>query len=267
MLEIIGYGGALLVGVSLGLMGGGGSILTVPILAYCFGFDTVTATAYSLFIVGLTSLMGSSSYLVQREVHLTTALAFGLPSVVSVYLTRYYLVPAIPAKIAQIGGFVVEKNTFLLLLFAVLMLLAAFFMIRKKEQHTEGISVMDTGFGYPFLAMEGLGLGFLTGLLGAGGGFLIIPALVLLAQLPMKQAVGTSLLIIACNSLVGFWGSSQVQNNFDWDFLLTFSGISVVGIIIGSLFSKRISNEQLKPTFGYFVLTMGVYIIIKEVFF
>jgi uncharacterized protein len=126
---------------------------------------------------------------------------------------------------------------------------------------------MDTGFGYPFLAMEGLGLGFLTGLLGAGGGFLIIPALVLLAQLPMKQAVGTSLLIIACNSLVGFWGSSQVQNNFDWDFLLTFSGISVVGIIIGSLFSKRISNEQLKPTFGYFVLTMGLYIILKEVFF
>lgn len=267
MLEIIGYIGALLVGLSLGLMGGGGSILTVPILAYCFGLDSVMATTYSLFIVGITSLIGSFTYLVQRQVHLTTTLAFGLPSVMSVYLTRYYLVPAIPQRIAQIGNIILQKDVVLLVFFAVLMLLAAFFMIRKKENQPEGISVLDTSFGYPFLAMEGLGLGFLTGLLGAGGGFLIIPALVLLAQLPMKQAIGTSLLIIACNSLMGFWGSVQQQVAVDWRFLGVFSGISVIGIMIGSLLSKKVTNDRLKPIFGYFVLVMGIYIIVKEVFF
>jgi uncharacterized membrane protein YfcA len=261
-MEILGYTGAALMGLSLGLIGGGGSILTVPILVYLFSIDTVLATAYSLFIVGFTSLIGSFSHIKMGNIHWRTALVFGIPSIISVFLTRAYLVPAIPNKLFSIGSFEITKSIALLLLFAIIMLLASYSMIKKPKKNKPDFT--EIAYNYPLILVEGLVVGVITGLVGAGGGFLIIPALVLLAHLPMKQAVGTSLIIIAAKSLIGFTGDLHGNESINWSFLMLFSVIAVVGILAGSMMSKNISNEKLKPAFGWFVLVMGIYIIIKE---
>jgi len=263
MTEFLGYFGAVLMGLSLGLIGGGGSILTVPILVYLFSIDAVLATAYSLFIVGFTSLIGSFSHMKLGNVHWKTAIVFGIPSILSVFLTRLYLVPAIPNPIVQFGNMEISKSMGLLLLFAVIMLLASYSMIKKPKKKTDE-SEGEVAFNYPLILVEGAVVGVLTGLVGAGGGFLIIPALVLLAKLPMKKAVGTSLIIIAAKSLIGFMGDMKGDEIIDWNFLGLFSGLAVAGIIAGSLLSKRIPGEKLKPAFGWFVLVMGAYIIVKE---
>lgn len=261
-LELLGYLGAILMGLSLGLIGGGGSILTVPILVYLFSVDAILATAYSLFVVGLTSLIGSFSHMRLGNIHWRTAIVFGIPSIISVYLTRAYLVPTIPDPVFHLGDTAVSKAHAILLLFAVIMLSASYSMIRKRV-------VMESKeasprYNYPLILLEGIVVGAVTGLVGAGGGFLIIPALVLLAKLPMKQAVGTSLIIIAAKSLIGFTGDLKGSQVIDWRFLLIFSLIAIVGIIAGSMLSRNISNEKLKPAFGWFVLVMGIYIIAKE---
>ncbi|MGR6088143.1 MAG: sulfite exporter TauE/SafE family protein [Arcticibacter sp.] len=260
-MEIIGYLGAILMGVSLGLIGGGGSILTVPILVYLFQIDAELATAYSLFIVGLTSLVGSFSHMRMGNIDFRTALVFGIPSIISVYMTRKFVMPAIPPHLFNIGEFEVTKAVGLLLLFATIMLLASYSMIRPQKHRTSDLKI---GYNYPLILIEGVVVGLVTGLVGAGGGFLIIPALVLLAGLEMKKAVGTSLIIIATKSLIGFTGDMQGSMVIDWGLLFNFSAIAVGGIILGSILSKRISNEKLKPAFGWFVLVMGIYIIIKE---
>lgn len=260
-MEIIGYIGAILIGLSLGLIGGGGSILTLPILVYLFKLDPVLSTAYSLFIVGLTSLVGSISHMRMGNIDFRTAVVFGLPSILSVYLTRLYLVPAIPDHLFTLWGFEITKPLGLLLLFAIIMLMASYSMIRKTKSD---LSRSKKGYKYHLIFLEGIVVGILTGLVGAGGGFMIIPALVLFAGLEMKKAVGTSLIIIATKALIGFTGDLQGSMEIDWSFLLIFSAIAVLGIILGSLLSKRISNEKLKPAFGWFVLVMGIYIIIRE---
>jgi len=264
-MEIIGFAAAIIMGLSLGLIGGGGSILTLPILVYLFGVDPVLSTAYSLFVVGLTSLIGSFSHFKQGNVHLKTAIIFGIPSIISVYAVRKFVVPIIPDPFFSIGDFVVGKALFVMVLFAVLMLLASFSMIRKPKdkEPTKG----DVKYNYPLIFTEGLLVGGITGLVGAGGGFLIIPALVLLAGLPMKQAVGTSLLIIALKSLLGFTGDLGSGLAIDYNFMLLFSGFAIVGIVLGSYLTKFIPNEKLKPAFGWFVLIMGIYILGKELLF
>ena len=263
-LEIIGYIGAVIMGLSLGMIGGGGSILTVPILVYLFSIDAVLATAYSLFIVGLTSLIGSFSHMRMGNIHWKTAMVFGIPSIISVFATRAWVVPNIPDVLFSVGSLVITKPIGLLLLFALIMLAASWSMIHKPKSKSIPAPLLNPGFNYPLILLEGIVVGFVTGLVGAGGGFLIIPALVLLAKLPMKQAVGTSLIIIAAKSLIGFTGDLKGNETMNWNFLLIFSTIAVVGIITGSLFSKNISNEKLKPLFGWFILIMGIYIIIKE---
>jgi uncharacterized membrane protein YfcA len=250
-------------GLSLGLIGGGGSILTVPILVYLFSVDAVLATAYSLFIVGLTALIGSFSHMRLGNIHWLTALVFGIPSIAAVFLTRAYLVPALPDPLFQLGGTAVSKSLGMLIFFALLMVAAAYSMIRKQKKAADTASG-EVKFNYPLILGEGAVVGTITGLVGAGGGFLIIPALVLLAKLPMKQAVGTSLIIIAAKSLIGFTGDLKGNEVIDWNFLLLFSAIAIVGIIVGSILSKRIPNEKLKPAFGWFVLVMGLYIITRE---
>lgn len=276
-MEILGYIGAILMGLSLGLIGGGGSILTVPILVYLFQVDAVLATAYSLFIVGLTSLVGSFSHIKLGNIHWRTAIVFGIPSIISVFLTRSYLVPRIPDPILTFGqdpsggaSMVITKSVGLLLLFAVIMVMAAYSMIKPtKKPAADGLQANENNepqFNYPLILAEGAIVGVVTGLVGAGGGFLIIPALVLLAKLPMKKAVGTSLMIIAAKSLIGFVGDMRGDEVIDWSFLGIFSSIAVVGILLGSWLSKRIPGEKLKPAFGWFVLVMGTYIIIKELF-
>ncbi|MBL7964464.1 MAG: sulfite exporter TauE/SafE family protein [Flavobacteriales bacterium] len=265
-MEILGYIGAVLMGMSLGLIGGGGSILTVPILVYLFQVDAVLATAYSLFIVGLTSLIGSGSHMRLGNIHWRTAIVFGIPSIIAVYATRAWLVPALPDPLFAVGGTAISKALGMLIFFALLMVAAAYSMIRKPRytRPSTQVNLQPPTFNYPLILAEGLVVGTITGLVGAGGGFLIIPALVLLARLPMKQAVGTSLIIIAAKSLLGFLGDLKGDEPIDWAFLGIFSAIAICGILIGSMLSKHIPNEKLKPAFGWFVLVMGVYIIGRE---
>ena len=262
-MDILGYVGAVLMGVSLGFFGGGGSILTVPILVYLFNIDPVLATAYSLFIVGVTSLVGSFSHMKMGNIDFRTALVFGIPAIISVYLTRRMLLPAIPENLFTIGELEVNKSLGLLLLFAIIMLLASWSMIRPSRNSNNEL-VENSGYNYPLILTEGVVVGVVTGLVGAGGGFLIIPALVLLGGLEMKKAVGTSLFMIALKSLIGFTGDLSGKLIIDWHFLIMFSVIAIIGILAGSVLSKRVSNEKLKPAFGWFVLAMGTYILLKE---
>lgn len=263
-MEIAGYIASILIGISLGLIGGGGSILTVPVLVYLFGVEPVLATAYSLFIVGTTSLVGAVPKYRQGVVSIKTALIFGAPAIAAVYATRKFIVPAIPDEVFSIGSFTVTKSILLMLLFAVLMVFASYSMIKgKKEEGND-----ETGeqkFNYPLILLEGAVVGVLTGLVGAGGGFLIIPALVLLSKLPMKQAVGTSLLIIAAKSLIGFLGDLGHQV-IDWQLLGVVTALAIGGIFLGNWLSHKIHGDQLKKGFGWFVLVMGIYIIVKELF-
>jgi uncharacterized membrane protein YfcA len=261
--QILGYIGALIVGIVLGLIGGGGSILTVPILVYLIGLNPVTATAYSLFVVGGTSLFGAIQNFRNKMVDVRTAIVFAIPAFIAVYLTRRYLVPAIPDLLFTIFDFEVTKSIFIMMFFAIVMLLASISMIRTRKKTTS--EEQEITYNIPLIIIEGLIVGILTGIVGAGGGFLIIPALVLLAKLPMKLAVGTSLIIISAKSLIGFLG--DVQNlAIDWAFLLTFTSISVVGIFIGVYATKFISGEKLKKGFGWFTLLMALYIIYKELY-
>jgi uncharacterized membrane protein YfcA len=263
-MEILGYVASILMGLSLGLIGGGGSILTVPILVYLFDIDPVLSTAYSLFVVGLTSAVGSVSHFRNGNVHLKTALIFGLPSILAVYSVRKFVVPAIPDPVFSLGSLAVTKPVFVLVLFAILMIVASITMIRKPLKQTVSDQIK---YNYPLIFVEGIAVGGVTGMVGAGGGFLIIPALVLMARLPMKLAVGTSLLIIALKSLIGFTGDLGSGLVIDYPFMLIFSLFAIVGILIGSYLTRFIPNEKLKPVFGWFVLVMGIYILLKEVVF
>jgi uncharacterized membrane protein YfcA len=263
-MEILGYFFSLLIGISLGLIGGGGSILTVPVLVYIFKIDAVTATSYSLFIVGATSAVGSVGYFKNKLVNIRTAIVFGIPSIIAVFLTRMFIVPAIPSNLFMVGNLEITKSILLMVLFALLMVAASYSMIKKSKPGTSA----DHGpqkFNYPVILLEGSVVGVLTGLVGAGGGFLIIPALVVLSKLPMKEAVGTSLVIIALKSLIGFLGESS-ETSINWSFILLISAFAIAGIFIGILLSKKIEGSKLKPAFGWFVLVMGIYIIIKELF-
>lgn len=258
---IAGYLAALLIGLTLGLIGGGGSILTVPVLVYLLAVDPVTATAYSLFIVGATSLVAVYPKYLQQEVDLLAALQFGIPSLLVVFLTRSFLLPAIPAVIFYVGDQPVTKGRFLLLLFAALMIAAAITMIpEKKAERPVAAGSTSTSF----LFVLGMAEGLVSGLVGAGGGFLIIPVLVLFARLPMKRAVGTSLLIIAIKSLVGFAGDLSHHEAINWPLLLTVTALSVAGILIGTYFARRVPAGKLKKVFGWFVLIMGLYICWRE---
>lgn len=265
IMTLAGYVAAITIGISLGLIGGGGSILTVPTLVYLMSINPVLATSYSLFVVGTTALAGSFAYMKKGLVSYRTVLIFGTPSVVSVFMTRHYLVPTIPEVLFTIDEFTLTKEIFIMALFAVLMVFASFSMIRKRANGKETVELPahEQHFNYPLIFLEGLVVGAVTGLVGAGGGFLIIPALVLLAELPIKMAVGTSLLIIATNSLIGFTGNIGHQP-IDWMFILGFTSLAVAGIFIGSYLSHFVSSAKLKPAFGWFVLTMGLYILVRE---
>lgn len=265
-MDIIGYVASIFIGISLGLIGGGGSILTVPVLVYLFGISAELSTAYSLFIVGTTALVGGIRNATLGNVNYKTAVVFTIPAFIAVYVTRAFVVPKIPAEIVTVGDFVLTKNVAIMIFFALVMLAASVSMIRdKRGEVEESDDEVEPQFNIPAIIAEGAVVGVLTGIVGAGGGFLIIPALVLFAKIPMKKAVGTSLLIIAAKSLIGFIGDVQRPDlEIDWTLLLTVTAIAVVGIFIGIYLAKFIDGKKLKKGFGWFVLLMAIYIIGKQ---
>jgi len=262
-MQILGYFASLLIGISLGMIGGGGSILTVPVLVYLFSVNPLLSTSYSLFVVGSTSLVGAYNNYLKGLVRIKTALLFGLSSISTVFITRKFIIAHIPQDFGAIGNFKITESMLVMVLFAILMVAASLSMINDSRKKLEVIKTEDKKINIPKLLGYGVAIGIVTGLLGAGGGFLLIPTLVLLVKLPMKEAIGTSLFIIALNSLIGFTGDLG-HFAIDWIFLLEITGIAIIGILIGGALSKKIHGNHLKKGFGWFVLVMGVYIIIHE---
>ena len=259
VIDVLGYIGALVIGLVLGLIGGGESILTVPLLVYLLGYNPVVATAYSLFVVGASSLIGVIEKHQKKLVDFKTGLAFSFPSFLAVYISRRFVVPNIPDEILSIYQYVLTKEMLIMLFFALVMLIASFSMVKNSVENT--LPFIKQSYYKTFL--QGLVIGSITGLIGAGGGFLYVPALVLWAGLSMKNAVGTSLIIISINSIIGFLGDLHVLT-IEWNFLLTFTILTVLGVLLGGYLSKYVSNKKLKKSFGWFVLIMAIFIIIKE---
>jgi uncharacterized membrane protein YfcA len=255
----MGFVLAFVVGVVLGLLGGGGSILTVPILVYVMDINPVLATGYSLFIVGVSALIGTQRFIVAKQVDFKIGTIFAIPSFLGVFICRKWILPTIPDLVFQFGSFELSKEKFLLLFFAVIMLIAGLSMVfSRRKDNSEGLKKLI----FPLIALEGFIVGALTGLVGAGGGFLIIPALVILTGLDIKKAIGTSLMIIAFKSLFGFLG--ELGNEIDWSLLLIFTFISCIGIFVGTYTSKFINGNSLKRYFGIFVLLFSIFIFVKE---
>lgn len=261
-METLGYIASFVMGIILGLMGGGGSILTVPIMVYLFGFSPTLATGNSLFVVGLTALIGSVMYIRKGDVDFKTGLSFAVPSVIGVNVSRGLLIPRIPEIIVTFDGFALTKEILVMATFAVLMIAASYAMIKKKREQKpmEAHPLMRVAL----IAFEGLIVGLIAGFVGAGGGFLIIPALVILAGLSMRIAIGTSLMIIALQSLLGFAGDVSRGVVFDGPLLAKVATVAAIGIIVGSAVAHKVKEQQLRTAFGWFVLIMGFTILVEQ---
>lgn len=253
-MEFLGFILAGLIGLSLGLLGGGGSILTVPIFVYVMGFGAKQAIAMSLPVVGATSLVGAAGHWRAGNVRLRTALFFGLIAMAGSYAgARLAVFVSGAAQLALLG---------------VVMLAAAISMFRSGRQgraEQDFIQERRTGqrLSFPILVAVGLAVGILTGLVGIGGGFLIVPALVVLAKVPMKQAVGTSLLVIAMNSasgFLGYFGSVEIP----WGLMALFTSIAVAGILVGTHLIRFVSQSVLKRAFAIFLVVLGVLILYQN---
>lgn len=264
MLAVAGYILALIMGIILGLIGGGGSILTFPVLVYFFGINPNLATTDSLFIVGVTALIGAIGYIKIKLVSMRSVLVFGLPSILSIFITKKYIFPPIPGLIPIFGDHYITKDLAVVLLFSLLMIFASYSMIKPLKVIRQDDYEGTERYRYLLIIVIGISVGILAGLVGAGGGFLIIPALVILAKLPMKKAIGTSLIIIFLNSSIGFLGSITHEITINWTFLLSIVSLSVAGILIGIKLSNYIPGSKLKPAFGWFVLITGITMITLE---
>lgn len=263
LVEIIGYIGAFLIGLIMGLTGSGGSILSIPILAYLFHHDEKTATAYSLFIVGITALFGAAQAVYNKLVNFKSVWIFGLPAIVGVLLVRRIVMPVLPDVLFHLFGFEFSRRMFIFGLFGLLMLLAAYTMLHKSKINLSEIDKKSFEF-HPLMVTEGFFLGVFMGLIGAGGGFLIVPALMLIAKLPIKEAVATSLVIVCLNCLFGFFLGDFFYLEIDWYFLLKFVVISFIGIFLGGILTKQINGEKLKTLFAYFIILMAIFIFVME---
>jgi len=263
-MEIIGYLAAALIGVSLSLIGGGGSILTVPVMVYLFSVEPTAATSYSLFVVGSASLVGAFNNYRRGLINMRVVVLFGASSIITIFLTRRFVLPAIPQTIARFGTHTLTESLLIMVLFAVVMGFASVSMIRSNSRQIE--ECLNNKKCLYKLSLYGVAVGLLSALLGIGGGFLIIPVLVLLLALPVKEAIGTSLAIIALNSFIGF--SADIGHVvIDWPLLFKITLIAVGGIFIGYALGEKVSGIKLKKSFGWMLLMMSGYILTKEVFF
>lgn len=253
---LLALAGALLVGISLGLLGSGGSILTVPILVYLVGEGEKEAIAESLGIVGAISLAGLVPYALKKQVDWRSVFIFGLPGMAGTWIG------------AIVAAFI--SGNLQLVIFAFVMIIAAFFMINDKNQ-SKKISSSPKLLPWWVLSLEGLAVGIITGLVGVGGGFLIVPALVIFAGLPIHLAIGTSLTIIAMKSITGFVKYldvlSELELSVNWDLFIIFSLIGAAGSLVGKKISTKISAGRLRKIFAIFLLVMGIYIIYMNINF
>tara|TARA_B110001454_G_scaffold143078_1_gene132833 strand:+ start:301 stop:1098 length:798 start_codon:yes stop_codon:yes gene_type:complete len=260
---ILGYFLSSIMGLILGSIGAGGSILILPILVYFIGISPTLSTSYSLIIVGFTALIGSLSYIKKKKINFTIVLIFALPSLITVYLTRRYFLPILPNDI-NLLNILITKDFFIMILFSLLMIISALLMINSKEAKTRSEINKRKLFNNSVIIFEGILVGFFTGIIGAGGGFLIIPALVVFSGLDMKTAVGSSLFIIFIKSLFGFIGDYQSGVIIDINILIGLLCFTTIGILLGLSISKNMQSNILKKCFGWFTLFVATFIIIKE---
>lgn len=248
------------VGLLLGMIGGGGSILSVPILVYLFSLDVVMASAYSLFVVGSTSMVGTLLKSKERLVDVHAGMRLGIPSLLATFCARKWIVCMIPDMIIQFGSFQLTKRILILVVFASVIMISSWLMIRKGESANDERITSANNY---FIVLAGLFIGLLSGFVGVGGGFLILPALVLLVGLRFDVAVGTALLIITFNSFLGFIGD-LLNHPVNWLFLLLITSLAIGGIFIGNNFTRQVSVSQLRKSFGWITFSMGIAILIKE---
>ena len=260
IIAILGYIGAILTGLVLGLLGGGGAAVSIPILVYAFHVPSSTATGYSLLIVGFTALLGTIQNVRMGLVKYRALIRCGLPALVSIYVMRRFLIHSIPATFFTLGGFKLTKDGFILLLLAFFMAMVARNMIyaakpdKKEAKQTPYISIL----------IQSIFIGLFTGMVGAGGGFLLIPLLLASEPMEFRNATATSLMLVTLNSFIGFVGDMQSNNVIDWPFLLSFLGCSIAGVIIGIQVAHRIDNKKLRLVFGYAMMGIAIFIIVKE---
>ncbi len=264
-LHILGYLGALLTGFVLGLLGGGGALLSIPVLVYMFKIEASVATGYSLLLVGIAALSGAVQNVRKKWVDYDAALYYGIPSVITVYTVRRYVMPNLPKTILQIGTYTLDKNHLILFILSAVMFIAAYKMITSNSTQASEVQPKQRSH-YLQLILYAVLIGAFLGLVGTGGGFLMVPALIYFANVPTKKAIGTSLVLVTVNSFIGFLGDIGSHNAFDWQFLLTFSAFSVTGVFIGHYVAAFIHNDKLKSYFGWFILAVAIFIIVKEVF-
>ncbi len=258
-MEIIGFVLIFLVGLILGLVGGGGSLLAIPILIYIFSLDVITASSYSLFLIAITCAVGTALRYKNHTIDVNSGILFGLPSIISLFLTRWLIIPELPEIIFQFGTMVLSKRLFLLSVFSMMIVMTSIPMILRKGDQDIRIQNKKS----ILLIFLGLIIGFVTGLVGIGGGFIILPVLFLVAKLPFQKAVGTSIFIIFMKSAIGFLGD-LFHYQPDWLFLLMLSSISVLGIFSGIRISAHINTMKLKTAFGWLLLFIGISVITKE---
>ena len=260
ILEIFGWISAMVAGIVMGLLGGGGSTIAVPVLVFLLGVSPVNATAYSLFIVGCAATIGTWGSMKRGQVDFKTGMTFAIPSLFAVYVVQRWGIPAIPEH-WNAWGHIMSRDSLIMLVFSILMLGAAHSMIRESSAP---LGASKNKLALWFVPLEGLVVGALTGLVGAGGGFLIIPALVLFTGLNMQVAIGTSLLIISMKSFVGFFGALSNGFPMDWTLLLSFASLTMVGTYLGTKWRKHLDSNLLKKAFGWFILVMAIGILASE---
>jgi uncharacterized membrane protein YfcA len=258
---VLGYAGAVFTGLILGLLGGGGALLSIPVLVYFFHMDATAATGYSLFLVGVTATSGALHNVRRKAVDYKAALYYGIPSVTTVYLFRRFIVHRLPDIIFSTSYFTLTRDHLILFFLCLVMFGVAYRMITATE---EAEMEENHTINHPVLALYAVVIGCFIGLVGAGGGFLMTPALTHFANLNIKKAIATSLLLVAVNSFIGFLGDMHSNLRMDWHFLLVFSVFSISGVLLGSYLNHRIHGLVLKKAFGWFVLGIAFIIIAKE---
>lgn len=258
---IIGYTLAIAVGLTMGIMGSGGSILTLPIFVYLFHIEPIQALDYSLFTISIISLVGSVGHVHKKEIDFKTTALFILPSMLTVYITKQYILPNIPDSFPLYQN-TISKDQIIMSLFAIIILASAFAMLRKRENKNRSRRVSNHII---LLVSIGFITGLLTGLVGAGGGFIIVPALVLVLGINIKQATAASLFIITINATFGLLSNFKQLDQINWTILIIFTGITLIGLMIGFQLKTKLKPENLKVVFGYFLGAIGIAIAGTEI--